>query len=134
MSTEFYKVALVVDRTFGERLLGLAHRFHVWIVDSPINTPVIQQVWNTERSEDNAGFSGPGVTSFKAGDEELPHDMCVRIVEDIDEHHGEFSQVPPWSEIAVYGTTLSDELRDVFSEFGATEILPVLSGGFICRR
>ena len=36
------QVGLVVDRAFGERVVELARRFHVWIVASPANMPTVR--------------------------------------------------------------------------------------------
>jgi hypothetical protein len=52
---------------------------------------------------------------------------------EVDEHHGEFAQEPPWSEIEVVGATLSPKLRTVFTEIGATEFAST-AGGFVCKR
>jgi hypothetical protein len=59
--------------------------------------------------------------------------MCARIAGDVDEHHGEFADDPPWSEIAVYGAALDERLRAVFAELGATDF-ELLDDGFVCRR
>jgi hypothetical protein len=125
MSNETYRVGLVVDRSYGERLVELARSFHVWAVASPSNTPVIQRLW--------AEATSAGITSFKASEEESAEAMCARIADDIDEHHGELAHDPPWSEIAVYGVSLSERLREVFAELGATEFAPN-EEGFVCRR
>jgi hypothetical protein len=133
MSTQSYRVGLVVDRNFGDRISDVAKSFHVWAVESPINTPVIRQFWDAERGKPEEDPFGSGITSFKASEVETAEEMCTRIAGDIDEHHGEFAHDPPWSEIAVYGVTLNERLREVFAELGATEFEPT-SGGFICRR
>jgi hypothetical protein len=133
ISFQSYKIGLVVDRKFGERLSELARSFHVWAVESPDNTPVIQRVWEIECSGIAADPLGPGITSFEASELESPEDMCARIASDLDEHHGEFAHDPPWSEIEVFGVKLSVGLQDVFEDFGATVFEPT-HDGFICRR
>lgn len=133
VSTQSHKVGLVVDRNFGDRIPQLARSFHVWVVESPSNTPVIQRFWETERAEPDADPLGPGITSFKASATESAQEMCARIAGDVDEHHGEFAHDPPWSEIAVYGVMLDRRLQEVFTELGVTEFAPTHEG-FICRR
>jgi hypothetical protein len=133
VSTQSYKVGLVVDRNFGDRIPELARSFHVWVVESPSNTPSIQRFWETEHSKPDADPLGPGITSFKASEGESAQEMCVRIAGEVDEHHGEFAHDPPWSEIAIYGASLNNRLLEVFEELGATEISPTPEG-FICRR
>jgi len=133
MSSQPYRVGLVVDRGFGNRIPDLARTLHIWVVESAINTPVIQRFWATESSEPTADPLGPGITSFKASETESADDACARIAGDVDEHHGEFAHDPAWSEIAVYGAKLTNRLREVFEELGATKFERTHEG-FICRR
>lgn len=133
MTTQSYKVGLVVDRDFGNRIPELACAFHVWVVESPSNTPIIQRFWQMERSEPDEDPLGPGITAFKASEAESAQEMCARIAGDVDEHHGDFAHDPPWSEIAVYGVTLDERLRKVFEELGTTRFAQTRDG-FICRR
>jgi len=41
-----YKVYIVVDLEFGEKLAELERGVPVWIVDTPTNKPVAQRFWN----------------------------------------------------------------------------------------
>ena len=41
-----YKVYVVVDREFGEKLAQLERRVPVWIVDTLTDKPVAQRFWN----------------------------------------------------------------------------------------
>ena len=123
----------MVDRNLGEGLATLARSFHVWVVESPSNTPAIQRFWTMDRLDPNAGLIDRGITSFAANEGESVEEMCVRIAEDIDEHHGEFAHDPPWTEIEVFGVPLSKRLEDVFIQLGATHFEPSREG-FICRR
>ncbi|HMR10978.1 MAG TPA: hypothetical protein PKA88_34605, partial [Polyangiaceae bacterium] len=65
--------------------------------------------------------------------QESPAEICVRLSEELEAHHGEFAHDPPWSEIEVYGVSLSPELESVFRELGATAFESTIDG-FICRR
>jgi hypothetical protein len=133
VSVQPYKVGIVVDRSFGEEIPELAHSFHVWAVESPINTPAIHEFWEMEYMDPGADPLGPGITSFEASEGESTEEMCARIARDVDEHHGEFAHDPPWSEIEVYGVKLSGCLEDVFVQLGAAEF-ELSKKGFICRR
>jgi hypothetical protein len=42
---EAYRVFVVLDRDYGERLLELARSGPVWIVDTPQNRAVAQNLW-----------------------------------------------------------------------------------------
>jgi hypothetical protein len=132
MSVGRHKVGLVVDRRFGNRLLDLERSIHLWVVESPANSVIVQQIWSTEESSRKDDLSS-GVTSFQASDSESPEETCLRIASDLDEHHGEFGHNPPWSEIEVFGTELTPSLRQAFGELGAT-VFDRTRNGFRCRR
>ena len=127
------KVGLVVDRNFGHRIAPLARSFHVWIIESPGNTPFIKQFWDSEQQVAGCDPLTVGITPFAADDKESSEEACARIAGDVDEHHGEFAQDPPWSEIEVFGIKLNTTLREVFQAIGATTFEST-QDGFICRR
>lgn len=127
------RVAIVVDRAFGSRLAALASDRHVWIVESPVNSPAIRQVWDGPASGDEDDPLGPGVTSFAAIDAETPEAMCARIADDVAEHHNDASHDPPWAEIGVIGVPLSPLLRQFFENIGGT-VFHQTPDGFVCRR
>src|SRR5580693_7246888 len=104
------KVAIVVDRTFGNRLPALARLRHVWVVGSSANTPVIRGIWQDPPTEDRVSMRS-GVTSFIDDADLSAEEICAGIVDVVDEHHGEFSSAPPWSEIEVFGVGLTPTLR-----------------------
>lgn len=133
MQTPPHKVGIVVDPNFGDRVAELARVFHVWVVESRANTPVIQGVWKSGMADAAADPLAVGVTSFAAGEGESPEETCARIAWNVDEHHNESSHDPPWSEIEVFGVKLTEALRDVFEELGATACIPTQEG-FVCRR
>ena len=133
MPTQLHKVGLVVDRDCGEQIAKLARSFHVWVVESPTNTPVIQRFWELEQADPDSDPLDSGITSFKASETESAQEMCARIAGDVDDHHGELAHDRAWSEIVVYGVSVDDRLRHVFEDLGATEISPT-PGGFLCRR
>ncbi|MHA7634117.1 hypothetical protein [Corallococcus sp. M7] len=128
-----HKVGIVVEQGFGDRVAELARVFHVWVVESRENTPVIQGVWKSGLVDAAADPLAVGVTSFAAIEGESPEAMCARIASAVDEHHGEFAHDPPWSEIEVLGVKLTSTLRQVFEELGATVCTPTPEG-FVSRR
>ncbi|MFB1480313.1 hypothetical protein [Corallococcus sp. RDP092CA] len=127
------KVGIVVARDFGSRVADLARVFHVWVVESRANTPVIHGVWKSGLMEAAVDPLAGGVTSFAALEGESPEAMCARIAGAVDEHHGAFAHDPPWSEIEVFGVKLTSTLRHVFDELEATACTPIQEG-FVCRR
>jgi hypothetical protein len=47
-----HRVAIVVDPSYAERIVGLARECHVWVVRSALNDPVVAAL-----REENSGFS-----------------------------------------------------------------------------
>lgn len=71
--TEPYKVAVVVDPRFGERLLEIAARMPVWIADTPENRPAVERHWG----EHSGQSTNEGVTAFKVDPTSTPEDWCA---------------------------------------------------------
>src|SRR5206468_309774 len=74
-----HAVALVVDPEFGERLLDLSRRIHVWALDTPTNRTVAQRVW---REVAGTHSLENGITTFKgspdaAADEIVGHQLSA---------------------------------------------------------
>ncbi len=128
-----HRVAIVVDREFGPALSALASRYHVWVVESPTNSPFVREEWEQQSSDSDTDPMGLGVTSFEAAAEEPAEAMCERIADDVEDHHGEFGHDPPWSEIRVVGVSLGPRLEEVFGDFGVVEFVRT-PDGFVCRR
>lgn len=123
---------MVLDPDFGSRLKPLAARLHTWALQSPANMPWIQDVWDhapTSRQDPLAD----GITSFTSTVEEAPEDTLVRIVESVDEHHGEYAHDPPWSELEVFGVSLTDRIREELAAYGVTRT-ERRGGGFCAFR
>lgn len=114
MDAEPYRVALVVDRDFGNRLEELARRVPVWICDSPENRSIAHRVWRKTSSKEPQS----GVTVFKVTRERTPEEMCIGTLENVDLHHGEHSHDPPFSVLEVYGTPMTENIRAAAEEFG----------------
>ena len=119
------RVAIVVDREFGGRLLPLARRLHVWICDTPANRGAAERVWAAIPPD--AIWNEVGVTTFRVGENDCPEDMANYPIGDIDLHH------PAWSQIEVYGVRLNDALRAAWQEYGADEFKETQEG-FVCSR
>src|SRR6267154_357976 len=94
-----YKVYLVVDREFGEKLAELERSVPVWIVDTPANKPVAQRVWNERPNEGHL----TGVTTFNDLNTLSPEEMLLGHLDTIELHHGVTRQTPltPFSKLSV---------------------------------
>lgn len=111
-----YRIVLVIDEHFGHRLIDLARTAYVWIVQSAENDPWAQRVWD-ERSNNGDPLLN-GVTTFQHCNGDTTDDMVMRLLEMIDEHHGEFAHDPQWSEIEVIGTSLTKAIEDEARIYG----------------
>jgi hypothetical protein len=123
-----YLVRIVVDPSFGERLTGLPEGEPVWVIESVLNTPVAHRLW-TERPKDYRD----GITTFTAASGSSAEAELIRILETVDEHHGEYSAGPPYSLLDVIGCSPSEQVQSalVQFEFAVTE---QTSDGFRAAR
>ena len=123
-----YTVHIVVDPTFGDKLLDLPDREPVWVVDSPANTPVIRRIWSKPSPRSHL----EGVTSFVARTG-TPEDVLLSELDMIDLHHGEYSADPSWGRAVVYGARLTSEVVAAFADFGFSRVTPT-ADGFVADR
>ena len=109
-----YKVYVVVEREFGERLADLERGVPVWIVDTPTNKPVAQRFWNERPDEDHL----TGITTFNDRDTLSTAELLLGQLDTIDLHHGCHSADPSYTVIQVFGTQLIPDVKNVLSEYG----------------
>ena len=120
-----HAVALVVDPEFGERLLDLSRRIHVWALDTPTNRTVAQRVW---REVAGTHSLENGITTFKGSPDAAADEIVGHQLPTIDLHHGAHSHSPPWNVLEVYGAPPTTGLRAVLSEYGLTEVRATAHG------
>jgi hypothetical protein len=111
-----YIVGLVVDPDYGERLMELASEMHVWVADTPTNTPIAQRIW----AETTEPGIERGVTTFKIADLQDHEGNAMRELENIELHHGQYSHRPPVSVVEVVGVLITPPLKNAFEELGYT--------------
>lgn len=117
MSFISYRVHVVIDPVYGERLRELPVDEAVWVVDTEANRPVIERLWKERASPGHL----EGITSFKHSSQNSPEDWFVEELSSIDLHHGQFSHDPPYSVLNVIGVAYSDTLRKALKKYGFTE-------------
>jgi hypothetical protein len=124
-----HTVAIVVDREFGDPLVDLSQKMHVWVCDSPTNKRSAEAVRVT-----SAGQSIElGVTTFRIADQDSPETMLLDVLDTVDLHHGSYSHNPPWSELHIYGTTATPGVQLALAKFGA-RVIDQSQNGFRCAR
>jgi|SRR5271155_4962548 len=124
-----YKVYLVVDLEFGEKLAELEPGVPVWIVDTPTNKPVAQRLWKERPHESHLS----GITTFDDFGSSTPEDILLSQLDVIDLHHGIYSAKPPYAVLEVVGTQPSARAKNEMSEYGFNEF-ETNSTGFIAKR
>ena len=99
-----YRVCIVVDRNFGERLAELARGVPVWIVDTPSNKAVAQRLWKERPNESHL----TGITTFDDTESSSADELLIAELDSIDLHHGVHSATTPYTELEVLGARLTD--------------------------
>jgi hypothetical protein len=112
-----YKVYVVVDREFGEKLAQLENGEPVWVVDTPANKPVVQRFWNERPDEDHL----TGLTTFDDLNSLSPEELLLGKLDTIELHHGCHSEDPPYTIIEVFGAQVTANAKNVLSEYGFNE-------------
>lgn len=116
MSTSPHVVALVVDPAFGERVVPLSERVHVWLVDSEPNRAAAERLW--ARGIAPAGHPlESGITLFQ-GEGRTPSDVAIAILDMLTEHHNEWSHDPPMTVLEIHGAAITPALREALEDFG----------------
>jgi hypothetical protein len=112
--TEPYRVLVVVDRDYGQRLAELAQSGPVWILDTPANRTAAQQIWAADPNRSHL----KGVTTFKFREESSSEDILINELDTIDLHHGTHSASPPYTVLDVIGTAVTARLKAELAQFG----------------
>jgi len=119
-----YRVFVVVDREYGERLSELARTGPVWVVDTPNNRAAAQKIWAVDANRSHLN----GVTTFKTGEDCSPEDTLINELDTIDLHHGTYSANPPYTVLEVIGAVMSERLKTELSAFGFDEFEATAEG------
>jgi hypothetical protein len=128
--TTFHKVAIVLDKNFGEKVAKLSQKMHVWLCDTPVNKKAAAFCWLKENKFTSLEN---GITTFKISNQDSPESILTDIIVTVDLHHGEYSHNPPWSELHVYGIRLIAKIESKLREFG-TGRFESIANGFIFYR
>ncbi len=110
-----YRVRVVVDPHFGQRLTTLPLNEPVWIIDSEENTAVAHDAW---KQRPNRNDHLTGITTFKSAAGNDPEEELITQLGPIDLHHGDYSADPPYSILEVVGCAASPKVRDAMAKFG----------------
>jgi hypothetical protein len=124
-----YKVFLIVDPAYGESLVALPPHVPVWIIESDLNTPVVERLRQEMAEESHL----QGITTFNRKPKLTSEEQAICMLEQVDLHHGEFSATPPYSILLVIGCTATDKMRQELQEYGLW-ISEITKEGFVATR
>ncbi len=120
------RVSLVLDPIFSDEGISLRELMPVWIIDSPQNRAAVQEIRASELGESE-------VTTFQAKEGESLLMACERIVQSLDGHFDEHSQIPAYTELNVIGVSLGDVALEPFLELNFSEFVRTATG-FIAKK
>ena len=83
-----YRVFVVVDREFGQRLTKLAEMGPVWVADTPVNRSVAREIWAAHPNRSHL----EGVTAFKVTEGTSCEDMLLNEMDTIEIHRDLFGE------------------------------------------
>jgi len=124
-----YKVCVIVNREFGEKLTQIPSDVPVWIVDTPLNRSATQRLRKERQTDDHL----TGITTFTPSDTSSGEDLLLSQMSAIDLHHGPYSSPVPCTILKVIGTPLTDRIEAGLSTFGFNEFTSD-PGGFSASR
>jgi hypothetical protein len=119
---KYTHVTLVVDPEFGRRAKAQAEIGPLWVIQSPLNTEAIKELW----AAGNLRFAD-APTYFDAVPTRTPEDSAVNFIGTVDEHH------PAWETFEIIGVRLSLRLLEAMEECGAGTTKETATG-FIFTR
>jgi hypothetical protein len=92
-----HTVVVVLEREFGEKVVALSERTHVWLVDSPVNRAAAEPIWARLKRDPPADALAQGLTLFQSLPKASPEEAFADILDTIAEHH------PRMTVLEVYG-------------------------------
>jgi hypothetical protein len=123
------RLLIVLDREYGERLRAVWPGTPVWIELSPINEPVVRELWNENLEPNHL----TGITGLKFQPATSTEDRFVAELGTIDLHHGVYSTNAPYTELEVIGCMLSNRVQSALADIGFTEFQEQ-GRSFLARR
>jgi hypothetical protein len=99
-------VGVVLDRTFGDRLHALPSEMPLWVIDTPINRGVADQLPPDRKR-----------TTFVDLPAKSAEAMLIGLLATIDLHHGALSQEPPYEALSVFGALPTAAVRRALQEY-----------------
>jgi len=125
-----YRIAVVLDETFGDRLLELSRTMHVWACASEPNRRGAERIWAEETSD--KPWLESGVTTFQYDPNDVSQSL-FDVIELVEDHHGEYAHDPPWTTLEVFGAFPNRNLIDALQNVGVPRV-ETTETGFVAFR
>lgn len=122
-----FRVALILDKNYGDKLKKLCVDMPVWVVNSPENDCIINAL-RTDCSCQNLQ-----ATTFPLKEGEPRFHACERIIESLDQHYNEYAEDGGYLELEVIGVALNEVSMLPFFEVGFTKFSQT-DAGFIAYK
>lgn len=56
------------------------------------------------------------------------------FLDEVEEHHNEYSHEPGWSEVSVYGVSLTEQLKELLGEYQFSTFDELNTDSFVARK
>jgi hypothetical protein len=130
MNTTEPQVIVVVSSEFAPKLDEFALSSPVWAVRTAATEEAARRIWEEHPPQGTDQLTS-GLTLFKG--EGNPEDDLLSILDEVELHHGMTGgHIPPMIAVRVFGTELTDAVREAFSSLGFTRFTPS-SDGFVAH-
>ena len=122
-------VLVIMDPQYGEKLRDVWPGRPVWIVQSPVNMPVVRALWARARETDPQTC----ITGMTCDPEEDPERSLMDWLGVVDCHHDIASTPAPYTCLTVAGATLTKNVQAALEVLGFAEFVGT-ADGFVARR
>ena len=125
-----HQVTIIVTDEFASRLDSLASCGHVWALRTSASGEAARRIWGKHPPQETDPLTA-GLTLFNGeGD---PENDLLSILDEVELHHGiAGGHIPSMIAVRVFGTELTDAVREAFSSLGFTRFTPS-SDGFVAH-
>jgi hypothetical protein len=124
-----YTVHIVVDSEYGSRIRDLPADEPSWIIDSDVNRPVVEALWQERKQQDYL----VGITIFQGAASDSQEGCFIAELESIELHHGSQSHDPPYSVLDVIGIHWTERIKEAVAKYGF-ESHTSTKNGFIIEK
>jgi hypothetical protein len=109
-----YRVFVVLDTEYGERLEELNSAGPVWIVDIPKNREAAHKIWDVDPNRSHLH----GITTFKINGDSSREENLLNELDTIDLHHGIYSADPAYTVLEIVGVRMNERIKTELAKFG----------------